>query len=195
MERVVKRVARTRAGCLVRSRTSCSPPPAASAEPRGADHPRGWRHCSQGAIDAVLDMRGTTLCVQGPPGSGKTYTGARMIAALLRAGKRVGIASNSHRAINVLLGEAWRAALETGSASRSREGVQGRRGYGRACPQEIPQIATGRELFGTGSLPKLIGGTVFAFIDAAAEGALDYLFVDEAGQVSVANLVAMAPAA
>ena len=46
---------------------------------------------------------GTTLCVQGPPGSGKTYNGARMIVALLRAGKRVGIASNSHRAINVLL--------------------------------------------------------------------------------------------
>jgi uncharacterized protein len=41
----------------------------------------------------------------------------------------------------------------------------------------------------------LIGGTVFAFIDTAAEGTLDYLFVDEAGQVSLANLVAMGPAA
>jgi len=41
----------------------------------------------------------------------------------------------------------------------------------------------------------LIGGTVFAFIDMAAAGTLDYLFVDEAGQVSVANLVAMGPAA
>src|SRR5208337_3548059 len=42
-----------------------------------------------GAISAVLDMRATSLCVQGPPGSGKTYSGARMIVALLRAGKRV----------------------------------------------------------------------------------------------------------
>ena len=35
---------------------------------------------------------------------------------------------------------------------------------------------------------------MFAFIQEAAEGALDYLFVDEAGQVSLANLVAMPPA-
>ena len=31
-----------------------------------------------------------TLAIQGPPGSGKTYTGARMIVRLLAAGKRVG---------------------------------------------------------------------------------------------------------
>ena len=46
-----------------------------------------------------------------------------------------------------------------------------------------------------GRLPNLIGGTVFAFIREAAKGALDYLFVDEAGQVSLANLVAMSLAA
>ena len=32
----------------------------------------------------------STLAIQGPPGSGKTYTGARMILALVAAGKRVG---------------------------------------------------------------------------------------------------------
>ena len=148
----------------------------------------------QGAIDAVLDMRATTLCVQGPPGSGKTYTGARMIAALLRAGKRVGIASNSHRAINVLLGEAWRAALELGLNPDTAK-VGNDDDHLTGLPPEIPRVDNGRTLFGSGSLPDLIGGTVFAFIDPAAERALDYLFVDEAGQVSVANLVAMAPAA
>jgi uncharacterized protein len=148
----------------------------------------------QGAIDAALNMRAATLCVQGPPGSGKTYTGARMIAALLRAGKRVGIASNSHRAINVLLSEAWRAAVESGldpdavKVGNDDEHLAG-------LPPGIPRVDNGRKLFENGSLPDLIGGTVFAFIDASAEGALDYLFVDEAGQVSVANLVAMAPAA
>jgi uncharacterized protein len=148
----------------------------------------------QGAIDAVLDMRATTLCVQGPPGSGKTYTGARMIAALLRAGKRVGIASNSHRAINVLLGEAWLAALELGLNPDTAK-VGNDDDHLAGLPPEIPRVDNGRKLFEGESLPDLIGGTVFAFIDTAAEGALDYLFVDEAGQVSVANLVAMAPAA
>jgi superfamily I DNA and/or RNA helicase len=61
-------------------------------------------------------------------------------------------------------------------------------------PEEIRQVAKGRDLFGTGALPGLIGGTAFAFSCEEAESALDYLFVDEAGQVSLANLVAMAPA-
>ncbi len=43
------------------------------------------------SIDAVLNMDQTTLCIQGPPGAGKTYTGACIILELLRLGKRVGI--------------------------------------------------------------------------------------------------------
>jgi predicted RecB family nuclease len=145
-------------------------------------------------IAAGLEMRGTTLCVQGPPGSGKTFTGARMVAALLRAGKRVGIASNSHRAINLLLAEARREARKLGfrgqavKVCRDEEDLDG-------LPDGIRQIESGRDLFGYGAMPQLIGGTAFAFSCEEAQGALDYLFVDEAGQVSLANLVAMAPAA
>ena len=148
----------------------------------------------EGAIAAVLDMRSTSLCVQGPPGSGKTYTGARMIVALLRQGKRVGIASNSHRAINVLLFEAWQATVAAGlhvrAAKICRESADM-----DGLPSGFEQIASGRDLFLAEDLPQLIGGTVFAFGCEAAESTLDYLFVDEAGQVSVANIVAMAPAA
>ena len=43
------------------------------------------------------------LILLGPPGAGKTYQGAHTIHALLRAGKRVGILSNSHRAIENLM--------------------------------------------------------------------------------------------
>ena len=41
----------------------------------------------------------SVLPVQGPPGSGKTYTGARMILDLLADGKRVGVTANSHKVI------------------------------------------------------------------------------------------------
>ena len=147
-----------------------------------------------GAIAAVLDMRATTLCVQGPPGSGKTYSGAHMIVALLRAGKRVGIASNSHRAINVLLADTWQAALDAG-VNVSAVKVCKEDDQMAGLPSGFTQAGSGRELFDAQPLPQLIGGTVFAFITEGAEGALDYLFVDEAGQVSLANLVAMAPSA
>ena len=50
---------------------------------------------------AVLDA--SCLPIQGPPGSGKTYTAARVIVDLVRAGKRVGVCGPSHRAIGNLL--------------------------------------------------------------------------------------------
>src|SRR5262249_44789528 len=123
-----------------------------------------------------------------------TYSGARMIVALLRAGKRVGIMSNSHRAINVLLSEAYRAAEDAGlqvravKVAREDDDMAG-------LPDGFPQVLSGRELWGAPRLPQLIGGTVFAFSQESAEAALDYLFVDEAGQVSLANLVAVSAAA
>ena len=43
--------------------------------------------------------------------------------------------------------------------------------------------------------PQIVGGTAWSFADPSAAGRFDTLFVDEAGQVSVANLVGMARAA
>ena len=44
-------------------------------------------------IATALDQ--SVLAIQGPPGSGKTYTGARMICALLREGKKVGVVATA----------------------------------------------------------------------------------------------------
>ena len=52
---------------------------------------------------AVQAMDETCLCIQGPPGSGKTYTAKHVIKELVKQGKRVGIMSNSHAAIMNLL--------------------------------------------------------------------------------------------
>ena len=57
-----------------------------------------------------MDLDHSYLFIQGPPGTGKTYNAAHAIDALLRAGKRVGVSSNSHKAINKLLGEVEKLA-------------------------------------------------------------------------------------
>ena len=57
------------------------------------------------------------LVIQGPPGSGKTWTSGRLIAHLIANGKRVGVASTSHKAIHNLLDEVEEAAAELGSTS------------------------------------------------------------------------------
>ena len=54
------------------------------------------------------------LPIQGPPGSGKTFTGARMIVELVRQGRRVGITAVSHKVISNLLGEVCRTAAQNG---------------------------------------------------------------------------------
>src|SRR5712691_6506973 len=57
-------------------------------------------------------IEGRHLFIQGPPGSGKTYTGARLIVHLLARGQRVGVASTSHKAIHNLLDAIEQAARE-----------------------------------------------------------------------------------
>ncbi len=66
------------------------------------------------AVRAVLELRDSTLAVQGPPGSGKTYAGAKMICELVRAGKRVGITGPSHKVIRNLVDEVRRQRDQTG---------------------------------------------------------------------------------
>src|SRR5439155_17407404 len=53
-----------------------------------------------------------TLAIQGPPGSGKTFTGARMICDLVRAGRKVGVCAVSHKVIRNLLKEVVKAGEE-----------------------------------------------------------------------------------
>ena len=62
----------------------------------------------------VSDLDHSYLFVQGPPGSGKTWTGARLIVHLLRTGKRVGVTATSHKAIHNLLDEVERVAAQEG---------------------------------------------------------------------------------
>ena len=71
----------------------------------------------------VLGLDGRHLVIQGPPGSGKTWTCGRLIAHLLERGKRVGVASTSHKAIHNLLDAVVEAAGESGlEFARAQEG-------------------------------------------------------------------------
>jgi uncharacterized protein len=141
-------------------------------------------------IEAVAHMDNTTLCIQGPPGSGKTFVGANVITNLLKNKKKVGITSNSHKALENLAEEAARCAQMQGVTCN---GVK----LGRAPAGSLKDLGfdvsnDADDVFGP-SFGKynLIAATAYKFASESAIGKLDYLFVDEAGQVSIANLVAM----
>lgn len=146
-----------------------------------------------GMIDAVSRMDETVLPVQGPPGTGKTYVTARAILALVRKGYRVGVASNSHEAIrNVLMG--CLLALEDQDLPIDLELVHKVSGDQDGYPEGCAVTRTNDNATAAAS-GHVVGGTAFFFARDENVQAYDWLFVDEAGQVGLANMVAMGRAA
>ncbi len=138
-------------------------------------------------IQAVINLNNSYLTIQGPPGAGKTYTGKHLIAELIKRGKRVGISSNSHKAINNLL-------ISTAQYCH-KEGITG---YFACASNTDPAIEDlkisvleNKDIAGFLQTGCVVGTTAWGFSRDDLENAFDYLFIDEAGQVSVANLIAM----
>jgi predicted RecB family nuclease len=142
------------------------------------------------AIKALENLDRTHLLVQGPPGAGKTFLSANAIVALLKSGRRVGVAAHSHKAINHLLEEV--AAL----AQKQNVGIRGvKKCSGEEHECRAPGITNVRENNEVTTAHNLVAGTAWLFSRPEHDQAFDYLFIDEAGQVSLGNLVAMGVAA
>jgi predicted RecB family nuclease len=144
------------------------------------------------AVRAVLDLDNSYLFIQGPPGTGKTYTTAEIIALLLRNGHRVGVSSNSHKAINNVLEEVEKRVAMTGQSfagakKGSRDDVDSH--------FDSTHMKTVISSEAVSTAHRLVGGTVFHFCRDDQRQQFDYLIVDEAGQVALGNLLAMAGAA
>lgn len=144
-----------------------------------------------GTTRAVVDLDGSTLFVQGPPGTGKTYTIAAVILDLLKRGYRVGVSSNSHKAINKVLEEVEVQA----KAGAHFVGVKKGTKDDPDTHFDSAHITTVFKSEDVAAQHRLVGGTAFHFCRDDQQGQFDYLIVDEAGQVSLGNLVAMAGAA
>lgn len=142
-----------------------------------------------GTIVAVAAMDGTVLPIQGPPGTGKTYVTARAILSLVRQGARVGVTSNSHEAIrNVLMG--CLAALEDADLPITLDLVHKTSGDDDSYPDDCPVRRTTDNAEAAGGR-QVVGATAWFFTRDENVQAFDWLFVDEAGQVGLANMVAM----
>jgi uncharacterized protein len=140
----------------------------------------------------AMSEEGTVLPVQGPPGSGKTHQAAQMILALIRAGKRVGVTANSHEVIKNVLRKVFELKpLDVNVRARHLEDSKDATA---AEPFDVnDDKPAARELLATGDL-NLVGGTTWTWVTTAFERSVDVLIVDEAGQISLANALAVSPA-
>lgn len=146
---------------------------------------------SEAAVRVAGAMNGGCLVVQGPPGTGKTYTAAHVINALVAAGKRVGVASNSHKAVINLLEACGKAERDAGRVLRGVKVGGEKEGdlfTDNPSFQFVKDSGDGYGAYSGG----VVGGTAWLFVRPEWEDQLDFLFVDEAGQVSMANSIAMA---
>ena len=142
----------------------------------------------------VAQLDGSYLAVQGPPGSGKTSVGAQMIVDLVTAGKRIGVTATSHKVIGQLLEKAAEVAEKRGVPIR----------IGQRHASDDPPTFAGAIPFGSPAAARdgliadevdVVGGTTWLWCREDMQGAVDLLFVDEAGQMSLANVIAASSAA
>jgi predicted RecB family nuclease len=140
----------------------------------------------EASINAVENLQNSYLFIQGPPGAGKTYTSSQIIVSLINSGKRVGVSSNSHKAINNLLTSIEKDAK--GKDLHFRGQKKSNKGDSEFKGEMIQDIFSNKDLDTTSDL---IAGTAWLFSREELDQKLDYLFIDEAGQVSLANFVAM----
>lgn len=142
-------------------------------------------------IKCCLALNDSYLVIQGPPGTGKTHVAAHTIVALLAQGKTVGVSSNSHKVINNLLSRVEEVALQLDvqfAGVRKTSGPETRLSGSLVRDVDTNDLVVAAQA-------QLIGGTAWVFADRRLNRYLDYLFIDEAGQVALGNVIAMGGAA
>ena len=142
---------------------------------------------AQRLTEVVTRLDDSYLAVQGPPGSGKTHTGAAIVASLVERGWTVGVVAQSHRVIENFLTAVADAGVPADRIGKKADTAER---WTALKDTDIRQW-----LAGDGG--RVLGGTAWDFTNAkrVPRGMLDLLIVDEAGQFSLANTVAVSVAA
>lgn len=142
----------------------------------------------------ISKLNNSYIILQGPPGTGKTYQAANAIVDLIKQGKKVGVSALSHKVIHNLLDRVEKTAEEKEVTFKGLK-KGGRKEEHIYSGKFISTPEKGGDPYFMSSIKdtniNLHAGTVYHFSKDYFDQALDYLFVDEAGQVSLANLIAM----
>jgi len=119
-----------------------------------------------------------------------------MICALVRQGKKVGITATGHKVIRNLLDAVAKEADATNTPVRlahrngdddNNTGDNARIGALTGNPEALAALQTGEA--------NVVGGTAWLWARDDFASSVDVLFVDEAGQMALANVIAVSQAA
>jgi predicted RecB family nuclease len=141
----------------------------------------------------VTALADSVFAIQGPPGSGKTYTGARMICELVKQGMKIGVSALSHKVIRKLLDDVVEATheLDLPRVRCMQVDKNGESGTGVTVVKEKEEAWDALE----SGIANVVGGTSWVWSPEKALEVVDVLFIDEAGQMSLADVLAVSQAA
>ena len=170
------------------------PPRRGAADVQAGPLRRAHESPSDAAGRLALALRDSYLPIQGPPGTGKTFTAAGQVLELIKAGRTVGITGPSHAVIHNLIGKVTERAAGQGLTPPR---------IGQRADDDNPYLHAGADGLDHGQLEQQLrageldigAGTAWLWAREQFRGCVDTLFVDEAGQMSLANVLAMAGAA
>jgi uncharacterized protein len=151
--------------------------------------------------DAIHHLDNSYLVIQGPPGTGKTYSSANAILELVKRGHRVGITANTHAAAHQLLSEIARFASDHKFTQDSPVRIAVKPKDGEVHPTfnqvgvDVKFVKDAKKIAASLSDFNIIVGTSFLFSNAAMRSSVDTLIIDEAGQLSLADSLAVSLAA
>ena len=133
------------------------------------------------------------VAIQGPPGTGKTYSGSHIIYELIKSGKRVGITAMSHSVIDNLFSatyEVFASKGELGLLKALRRDARPKVGALEGVKYEKSGTSPESDTY------NLVGGTTWLWSRAGMRPfPVDYLIIDEAGQLALADAIASANSA
>jgi uncharacterized protein len=162
------------------------------------------RRPGESALVAVLRLTGGSdpaesaapgvLAVQGPPGTGKTYVAARVVLQAVEAGRSVGVCAFSHAAVGTLLAEIAALARRRGVPLRALQKADPRRACSDPDVARTARTADVEAALAAGRVD-VVAGTAWLFAAPGMRERLDLLVVDEAGQLSLANVLAVSSSA
>lgn len=146
------------------------------------------------AVEWVQLLDNTILPIQGPPGTGKSHTAAQMIISLVRSGKKVGITALSHKVIRGLLEKVIKASDEQNLSLRCIQKVTELSGHNNARIIETDKNDAVLKALESNEV-QVAAGTAWLWAREDFAEAVDVLFVDEAGQFSLIDALAVSHSA
>lgn len=151
----------------------------------------------QGLVDSAIQLakllNNSILALQGPPGTGKTHTGAEMILALHSDKKKIGITAVSHKAYQNLMQKVKELAANKGiEVKLAIDKKKAKEPNGNFDLFDFKETKDLKKALEEGFI---LGDTAWLWASDKSKEQLDYLFVDEAGQMSLAYVLAIARSA